>query len=225
MSRNRIADLQLRGNTSPLPVRVYWPAQAASQPVPVLVFCVVGTGAEAWPGGLGVPGAEAPCRGLSENPGLTVLSVACDPADPRAGTQVLEWAAEHAAELGGDPGRLLVGGQDAGGAAAAEVALGARAHGWPPIARQVLISASPVARRSVAGVAPATVVTIRHHRGGDGGRYAARLRRAGVDVDELLYPGLRPAPGRVHADLGEALRRSLSGPAMNIGGRRRPPSE
>ena len=124
MSRNRIADLQLRGNTSPLPVRVYWPAQAASQPVPVLVFCVVGAGAG--------PQTEATCRGLSEDQGLLVLAVFCL-AGGQDGTTVLEWAAEHAAELGADSGRLLVAGQDAGGAVAAAVAARARAAGWPAV--------------------------------------------------------------------------------------------
>jgi len=124
MSRNRIADLQLRGNTSPLPVRVYWPAQAASQPVPVLVFCRVGAGAG--------PQTEATCRGLSEDLGLLVLAVFCV-AGAQDGTTVLEWAAEHAAELGADAGRLLVAGQGAGGAAAAAVASQARAAGWPAV--------------------------------------------------------------------------------------------
>ena len=105
MSRNRIADLQLRGSTSPLPVRVYWPAQAASQPVPLLVFCIVGAGAG--------PRADTTCRSLSEDPGLVVLAVSCL-AGAQDGMTVLEWAAEHAAELGADPGRLLIAGQDAG---------------------------------------------------------------------------------------------------------------
>jgi hypothetical protein len=219
MPRNRIAALQLRGSTSPLPVRVYWPSQEAPQPGPLLVFCMAGAGTQAWPRG---PGTEASCRGLSENPGLTVLSVGCDPADPGPGTQVLEWAAEHAAELGADPGRLLIGGQGAGGTAAAALALDTRARGWPPVTRQVLISAGPVAPRAVAGAAPATVVTVGRHPGGDKGRYAARLRRAGVEVDELIYPEPLLATGRVLADLGEALRRSLSTPAMNIRGPHRP---
>ena len=125
MDRNRIADLQLRGSTSPLPVRVYWPAQAASQPVPVLVFCRVGAGAG--------PHAEATCRSFSEDLGLLVLSVSCLAGAPD-GTTVLEWAAEHAAELGADSGRLLVAGQGAGGGAvAAAVASQARAAGWPDV--------------------------------------------------------------------------------------------
>ncbi len=128
MSRNRIADLQLRGSTSPLPVRVYWPGQAASQPVPLLVFCMVGDGAG--------PPAEAACRSLSESDGLLVLAVSC-PAGAQDGMTVLEWAAEHAAEhaaeLGADPSRLFVAGLNAGGAVAAAVASRARAARWPAV--------------------------------------------------------------------------------------------
>jgi acetyl esterase len=127
MSRNRIADLQLRGSTSPLPVRVYWPSQVASQPAPLLVFCMVGAGA-----GAGTDAGET-CRSLSQDRGLLVLAVSC-PAGARDAMTVLEWAAEHAAELGADPGRLLVAGQGAGGAVATEVAAQARAAGWPEVA-------------------------------------------------------------------------------------------
>jgi acetyl esterase len=120
----RIADLQLRGSTSPLPVRVYWPGQVAPQPVPLLVFCVAGAGAEAQ--------AEATCRSLSQDPGVVVLAVSCL-TGPRDGMAVLEWAAEHAAELGGDPGRLLVAGEGAGSSVAAAVASQARAAEWPAV--------------------------------------------------------------------------------------------
>jgi acetyl esterase len=152
MSRNRIADLQLRGSTSALPVRVYWPGQAASQPAPLLVFCMAGAGADAWSSGFGVPGAEASCRGLSVDHGLVVLAVTCL-TGVQDGTTVLEWAAEHAAELGADPGRLLVGGLGPGGAVAAEVASQARAAGWPDV---LLVSGrgdvdlSEAVRRSLA---------------------------------------------------------------------------
>ena len=123
MSRHRIADLQLRGSTSPLPVRVYWPGQATAQPVPLLVFCIVGAGAA----------AEETCRSLSEDLGLLVLAVRCA-ADADDGMTVLEWAAEHAAELGADPARLVVAGQGAGGAVATAVISQAQAAGWPEAA-------------------------------------------------------------------------------------------
>jgi acetyl esterase len=139
MSRNRIADLQLRGSTSALPVRVYWPGQVMSQPAPILVFCIVGTGA----------GAEETCRNLSEDHGLLVLAVRC-PAGVRDGMTVLEWAAEHAAELGADPGRLLVAGIGAGGGVAAAVESQARAAGWPAVALAAGPDLSEAVRRILA---------------------------------------------------------------------------
>ncbi|MET7403044.1 alpha/beta hydrolase [Dactylosporangium sp. NPDC005572] len=51
----------------------------------------------------------------------------------------LRWTAEHAAELGVDPGRIIVAGISAGGGLAAGVTLMARDHGGPAIAAQVLI--------------------------------------------------------------------------------------
>jgi acetyl esterase len=158
--RNRIADLQLRGNTRPLAVRVYWPSQPTSDLAPLLVFCMAGAG------------AEASCQSLSSEAGLVVLSVDCiadaDVADPHDGTAVLEWAAEHAAELGADPGRLLVAGQEAGAAVAAAVALKAGEQGWPVLTQLLLINPGSIPRSVVA-----------------------RLRRAGITVDEqhCIGPG------------------------------------
>ncbi|GII60486.1 esterase [Sphaerisporangium krabiense] len=51
---------------------------------------------------------------------------------------VLTWAAEHAAELGFDPGRIAVGGHSAGAGLAAAVALRARDEQGPPIRFQLL---------------------------------------------------------------------------------------
>ena len=51
----------------------------------------------------------------------------------------LVWTAEHAAELGIDPSRIIVAGTSAGGGLAAGVTLLARDRVGPPIAAQVLI--------------------------------------------------------------------------------------
>ena len=115
-------------------------------------------------------GRSARPRGRHGRPGA---------ADHRArrGDDALEWAGDHAASLGANPGRLFV----AGGGLAATAALHARDEGWPPLARQLLSgperSGWPPADASLAGVAPATVV--------DGPVYAGRLRAAGVEVEEL----------------------------------------
>jgi acetyl esterase len=51
--------------------------------------------------------------------------------------------------------------------------------------------ASPLCAPSVAGVAPATVITVEYDPlRDDGRRYAARLRQAGVEVAELRYDDL-----------------------------------
>ena len=89
----------------------------------------------------------------------------------------MEWAADHAHQLGADPDRLVV----AGGGLAAAVALHARDEGWPPLSRQVLIGPDLTGwprwtADSLSGVAPATVV--------NAPGYAARLRAAGVEVEE-----------------------------------------
>ena len=97
---------------------------------------------------------------------------------PGAGPEVAAWAADHAAELGADPARIVVAGHAAGARAAVGVALGACADGWPPIARQVLVAPRlGVLHAALAGLPPATVIG-----GGDGPAYAARLRAAGVAV-------------------------------------------
>jgi acetyl esterase/lipase len=51
----------------------------------------------------------------------------------------LVWFAEHAAELGFDPAKLVVGGGSAGGGLSAGVTLLARDRGGPPLAGQLLL--------------------------------------------------------------------------------------
>jgi acetyl esterase/lipase len=51
----------------------------------------------------------------------------------------LTWTADHAAELGIDPERIIIAGSSAGGGLAAAVALLARDHGGPALAGQMLM--------------------------------------------------------------------------------------
>jgi acetyl esterase/lipase len=204
MPTNRTAELQLRGRAGTLQGRVYWPGPSSARPARLLVFWTV-AGDGSW------------CQELSASAGLVVLAATCGrpyPADLDDAVTVAEWAAENTARLGANPRELLVGGTGPGGTLAAAVTLHAHAARWPAFSRQVLVCASPVERMppSLAGVAPATVVTVENDPGGDEGRYAALLRRAGVAVDELRYAApdrtsaVRIRTGRpLLADLGVAL--------------------
>lgn len=85
------------------------------------------------------------CNYLVEHAGVTVVSIDYDVA-PRAPfptaieecVDVIDWAVANASELRWDAGRLVIGGQSAGGAIATAVARIARDAGGPTIALQVL---------------------------------------------------------------------------------------
>jgi acetyl esterase len=181
----RVADVYLRSGAGPLRARGYSPDVTG----PSLLLFLHGD----------IECADRFCRELCSHAGVTVLSAVCGGV-VRDATRVLGWVADHAAELGADPGRLLVSGAGSGGNLAAGAALHARDHQWPAITRQILIYPDldagplpdPYAARlsapSLAGVAPATVVTVENHPiQDDGRRYAPRLRQAGVRVDELRH--------------------------------------
>jgi hypothetical protein len=140
----READLSLRAPGRFVRPRISWP-RGDRDDYPIAVVLSEGE----WDRAL----AEALCAD-----GFVVLSLRTSAID--FATIALEWAADHAGELGADPGRLLV----VGGRVAAEVALEARDHGWPEVSRQLLV-------------------------GPDTGDYANRLRDAGVEVLDLSVQG------------------------------------
>ncbi|HEV7759825.1 MAG TPA: alpha/beta hydrolase fold domain-containing protein [Acidimicrobiales bacterium] len=193
---HRLADMQLRGRTAPLATRVYWPAPAvdAADRRPALLVLFPGSSGDA-------DQADALSRGLCSYAGVVVLTLAGGPGMPGgddalgAARTTVDWAADHAAELGADARRLVVAGWGSGAGLVAAVAQHACEQGWPPIARQVLIGPDLDTPVPVGGarMAPATVVTIgpgSRESTDDTGRHAARLRGAGVRVDELRYDGL-----------------------------------
>lgn len=120
-------------------VRVYAPR--TDGPAPVLVYFHGG----GWVSG-DLDMHDATCRGLANGAPCVVVNVDYRLAPEHPFPTPLDdcyaatvWAHEHAAELGGDSGRLGVGGSSAGGNLAAAVCLKARAGGGPPLVQQVLI--------------------------------------------------------------------------------------
>ena len=120
-------------------IRIYRPT--ASGPLPVLVF--------AHGGGFvfcGLDSHDGLCRTFANLLGAIVVSVdyrlAPEHRYPAAAEDVYavtQWVAAHAAELGGDPTRLLVGGDSAGGNLAAATTLMTRDRGGAPLIGQALL--------------------------------------------------------------------------------------
>lgn len=133
-------DLVIEGPAGPLPLRLYRPSMAqASLPI-VLYFHGGG-----FIGG-SLEDADAPAAFIAEKTPALVLAVNYAlaparpfPAAPEDAYAAARWVAEHAEELGGDPTRLAVAGDDAGGNLAAALTLIARDRNGPAITAQALV--------------------------------------------------------------------------------------
>ena len=135
-----VRDGELAGAAGPLAYRLYRPATPG--PHGVVVYFHGG----GWV--LGDLRSDDPfCRDLCVNADAIVVSVnyrhapeARFPAAADDALAAVRWIADHAAELGGAPGRLAVCGWSAGGNVAAVACQLARDAGGPPIAGQVLVT-------------------------------------------------------------------------------------
>lgn len=117
---------------------------------------------------------DACCRRLANGAGGIVISADYRlapehpfPAAVQDTWSVTCWAAEHGAELGGDPDRLVVSGDSAGANLAAVTAMVARDRGGPAIAFQVLIYPVVDQRRKAHGShvkKAAATLTLDHQR-------------------------------------------------------------
>lgn len=125
----RVEDRTVPGPSGDVPVRVYASTQLTG--LPVVVFFHGGGWVLS-----SVAGHDSLARRIAARTGMLVVSVDYRlapefpyPAPHEDCWTVTRWLAEHAAEWGGDPGRLAVCGDSAGGNLAAGVALRARDEG------------------------------------------------------------------------------------------------
>lgn len=134
----RVEDRVIPGPGGDLPVRIYTPEGAGPFPVVVYfhgggwVLCNLDT-------------HDGICRGVAHDAACVVVAVDYRlapehkfPAAPEDCYAATRWAAQHTAELNGDPARLAVVGDSAGGNLAAVVALMAHDRGGPALIAQAM---------------------------------------------------------------------------------------
>jgi len=134
-----VRDTHIAAPAGSLPIRICRPLAPAT-PLPTIVWYHGG----GWTTG-SLETGDIVARALSSGTPGVVVSVAyrLSPEHPwpaateDAGT-ALQWAAAHIGELGGDPARIAIGGDSAGGNIAAVAAQLAR-DGGPRLAAQILI--------------------------------------------------------------------------------------
>lgn len=138
----RTSDRRIPGPGSELPIRIYEPRERKpGERLPVLLW---------FHGGGFVIGDldthDSACRALAKQADCLVVAVAYRlapefkfPAGVEDSMAALRWVASHARELGGDPERMAVAGDSAGGNLAAVCALMARNDGHPRLVFQLLV--------------------------------------------------------------------------------------
>jgi acetyl esterase len=137
VSLAKVDDRAIPGPAGTIPVRIYTPN--GTGPFPILVY---------YHGGGWVLGSldthDSICRELAHGAGCLVVSVdyrlAPEHKFPAAADDsyaALVWTAAHAAEIGGDPKRIAIGGDSAGGNLTCVVALMARDKGGPSLVLQL----------------------------------------------------------------------------------------
>src|SRR3984885_9812802 len=133
---NRIVE---HGDVTDIPVRIYWPSAEPGN-LPIVVFYHGGGFAL---GDLDTHDPVARAHAVGAEAIVVSVDYRLAPEHPfPAGVDdcwaALQWTAEHAADLGGDPNRIAVAGDSAGGNLAAVMAQLARDNGGPKLAFQLL---------------------------------------------------------------------------------------
>jgi acetyl esterase len=136
-----VDNMDIDGPGGPLPIRIYHPANAPVGPRPIILYYhgggfVIGT----------IDTHDSIPRVLANRSGAIVISVEYRlapehryPAGVEDAVASVLWAAEHGAEIGGNPSKLAVAGDSAGGNLAAVAALRVRKTVGSALVAQALL--------------------------------------------------------------------------------------
>ena len=136
----RTQEVVYPGGAGPMPARLYIP-EGAGGPLPVVVYYHGGGFVIA-----DINVYDASARGLAKQSGAIVVSVeyrhapeAKFPAQQEDAVAAYRWVLANAASFGGDPARVAVAGESAGGNLAVNVAMAARDGGFQAPVHQLLV--------------------------------------------------------------------------------------